>query len=194
LANRDRCRRRRPGGSRGPRVVRCPHGRRMTGRRDSEWVVALRQPDWSPSIRAGSPGGRVGDKRHIAAVAPFGRGMPRSRETALLVRPSLPLVAACLVRSDSPRLLRNWRVCRVVVTDCRCAPAFLAGCGTRSARHAAPLFRDGRMVITECHAGTTLRRAVRSDRVALCCAALGVAKAARTAHSEAGASPAERRT
>jgi hypothetical protein len=38
------------------------------------------------------------------------------------------------------------------------------------------------------------RHAVRSDRAALRCAALGVAKAARAAHSEAGASPAERRT
>jgi hypothetical protein len=55
---------------------------------------------------------------------------------------------ACLVRSDSPRLLRNWRGCQLVVTDWHGAPAFLAGCGTRSARHAAPLFRDGRMMHT----------------------------------------------
>ena len=46
----------------------------------------------------------------------------------------------------------------------------------------------------DCHAVTIHRRAVRSDRAALRCAALGVAKAARAAHSEAGASPAERRT
>jgi hypothetical protein len=51
---------------------------------------------------------------------------------------------ACLVRSGSPRLLRNWRGSQPVVTDWHCAPAFLAGCGTRSARHAAPPFRDGR--------------------------------------------------
>ncbi|MFM1883647.1 MAG: hypothetical protein RJA05_2056 [Planctomycetota bacterium] len=101
---------------------------------------------------------------------------------------------ACLVRSDSPRLLRNWRLCHPVVTDRCCAPAFLAGCGTRSARHAAPLFRDGRTRAHHCHGVTSQPRAVRSDRVALCCAALGVAKAARTACSEAGASPAERRT
>ena len=71
------------------------------------------------------------------------------RVTVRSSRPSLPLVAACLVRSDSPRLLRNWRVCHPVVTDCDCAPAFLAGCGTRSARHAAPLFRDGRTASTK---------------------------------------------
>ena len=78
--------------------------------------------------------------------------MRRSREAALLVRPSLPLGTACLVRSDSPRLLRNWRVCHPVFTHHCCAPAFLAGCGTRSARHAAPLFRDGRLASTDCHA------------------------------------------
>jgi hypothetical protein len=79
----------------------------------------------------------------LAAVAPLRAGALAC--SASLLRPSLPLVAACLVRSDSPRLLRNWRVCHPVVTDRCCAPAFLAGCGTRSARHAAPFFRDGRM-------------------------------------------------
>lgn len=89
---------------------------------------------------------------------------------------------ACLVRSDSPRLLRNWRGCQPVVTDWHCAPAFLAGCGTRSARHAAPPFRDGRM-------NARRHALVRSDRAVPSCAACGVAKAARCATIGGGCQP-----
>ena len=80
--------------------------------------------------------------------------MPRLREPASFTAVAPFGASACLVRSDSPRLLRNWRVCRVVVTDCRCAPAFLAGCGTRSARHAAPPFPRRPPQRTDCHAAT----------------------------------------
>ena len=102
----------------------------------------------------------------VAAVAPLRAGALAC--SASLLRPSLPLVAACLVRSDSPRLLRNWRVCHPVVTDRCCAPAFLAGCGTRSARHAAPFFRDGRLNAPSATRSINQRRAVRSGGAARC--------------------------
>ena len=122
--------------------------------------------------------------------------------SALTLRPSLPCGAgasmhcviclrcgrrsfgapACLVRSDSPRLLRNWRGSHPVVTDWHCAPAFLAGCGTRSARHAAPPFRDGRMKAPR-------NALVRSDRAVLRRAAWGVAKAARPMSMDGGCQP-----
>ncbi len=89
-----------------------------------------------------------------AAVASLGAPAFRRAACSPLPRVRRSFGApACLVRSDSPRLLRNWRGCHVVVTDWHCAPAFLAGCGTRSARHAAPLFRDGRRTsAVQCHA------------------------------------------
>ena len=102
----------------------------------------------------------------VTAVAPLRAGALAC--SASLLRPSLPLVAACLVRSDSPRLLRNWRVCHPVVTDRCCAPAFLAGCGTRSARHAAPSFRDGRLYAPSATRSINQRRAVRSGGAARC--------------------------
>ncbi|MEY2712965.1 MAG: hypothetical protein RL005_1187 [Planctomycetota bacterium] len=125
----------------------------------------------------------------------WGAGMPRSRETALLVRPSLPLgrrhasfaqtVLAC---SETGASVRSWSL-TAAARQLSSQAAELALRGMPR-----PLFRDGRNGIHECHAVTTQRRAVRSDRAALRCAALGVAKAAHTACSEAGSGPAERRT
>ncbi len=108
--------------------------------------------DSEPTSRKGSGNFRVVWLRPGARTAPpGGPGAVRWRRRfgALIDRACCAAVApfgapACLVRSDSPRLLRNWRGCHVVVTDWHCAPAFLAGCGTRSARHAAHPFRDGR--------------------------------------------------
>ena len=99
----------------------------------------------SRSIPAHRTGTRRGRRSHCTgtptAVAPFGAPACLVRVSLLPFAAVAPFGAsACLVRSDSPRLLRNWRVCLVVVTARRCAPAFLAGCGTRSARHAAPPF------------------------------------------------------
>jgi hypothetical protein len=73
-----------------------------------------------------------------------------------------------------------------------------ARCRTNGHRHPSERypwpFSGTRTQRPTCHAVTTTPRAVRSDRAALRCAALGVAKAARTMCSEAGAGPAERRT
>ena len=88
---------------------------------------------------AGIPRSR--EPASFAAVAPFGAPARLVRVSCVARAAVAPFGApACLVRSDSPRLLKSWRVCPVVVTVHCCAPAFLAGCGTRSARHAAPPF------------------------------------------------------
>ena len=119
----------------------------------------------------------------FATVAPLGRRRFGALSPWLLVCGRRSFGApACLVRSDSPRLRRNWRGCQPVVTDWHCAPAFLAGCGTRSARHAAPPFRDGRM-------NAHRHALVRSDRAVLVRAAWGVAKAARPMSMDGGCWP-----
>jgi hypothetical protein len=126
---------------------------------------------------------------------PLGRRHASSARVCCPSRPSLPLgrrhasfaqtVLAC---SETGASVTPWSLC----TAARQLSSQAAELALRGMPH--PLFRDGRMASTECNAVTTQRRAVRSDRVALRCAALGVAKAARTVHSEAGAGPAERRT
>ena len=137
------------------------------------------------------------------------------REPALRVRPSLPLGRrhassardSCPSRPSLPLGRRHASFAQTVLacseTGASVVPWSLCTAARQLSSQAAelalrgmprPFFRDGRNGIHECHAVTTQRRAVRSDRAALRCAALGVAKAARTVHSEAGASPAERRT
>jgi hypothetical protein len=131
----------------------------------------------------------------LAAVAPCGASACLVRASLRPSRPSLPVgrrhasfaqtVLAC---SETGASVRSWSL-TAAARQLSSQAAELALRGMPR-----PLFRDGRLYALAATRSVPQRRAVRSDRAALRCAALGVAKAARTVHSEAGAGPAERRT